>query len=171
MLPSKQKFNIIATYTLYISNNPNTSTMNSRCDLNVGFSVSQAATGNEDVIHFPIDVIFNLISVQCHCQLSRPQHRRLLRLGQSQSQVLRRKRHPRLHPLHRSRLHTTPANPVHSQSLIQIRNHFQPQVHIALDCCACYHFSCSVWTCAQVLYQQVPNALPLNPCGRGCRRV
>jgi hypothetical protein len=46
MLLSKQKFNIISTYTLYISNNPNTSTMNSRCDLNVGFSVSQVATGN-----------------------------------------------------------------------------------------------------------------------------
>lgn len=41
MLPSKQKFNIIPTYTLYISNNSNTTTMNSRCDLNVGFSVSQ----------------------------------------------------------------------------------------------------------------------------------
>ena len=44
MMPSKQKFKIIPTYTLYISNNPNTSTMNSRCDLNVGFSVSQTAS-------------------------------------------------------------------------------------------------------------------------------
>lgn len=58
MLPSKQKFNIISTYTLFISNNSNTTTMNSRCDLNVGFSVSQTiGSDNDDVVKFPIDVI------------------------------------------------------------------------------------------------------------------
>ena len=60
MLPSKQKFKIIPTYTLFISNNSNTTTMNSRCDLNVGFSVSQTAgSDDEEVIKFPIDVIFS----------------------------------------------------------------------------------------------------------------
>lgn len=60
-LPSKQKFKIIPTYTLYISNSSNTTTMNSKCDLNVGFSQSQTASSdNEDVIKFPIDVIFCL---------------------------------------------------------------------------------------------------------------
>lgn len=44
MLSSKQKFKIVPTYTLYISNNANTTTMNSKCDLNVGFSVSQTTS-------------------------------------------------------------------------------------------------------------------------------
>jgi hypothetical protein len=62
LLPSKQKFKIIPTYTLYISNSSNTTTMNSKCDLNVGFSQSQTASSdNEDVIKFPIDVTFCLI--------------------------------------------------------------------------------------------------------------
>jgi hypothetical protein len=64
MLPSKQKFKIIPTYTLFISNNSNTTTMNSRCDLEVGFSVSQTPGAEDDeVIKFPIDVIFYITLV------------------------------------------------------------------------------------------------------------
>ena len=59
IMPSKQKFTIIPTYTLFISNNSNTTTMNSRCDLNVGFSLSQTPEKfTDEVIKFPIDVIY-----------------------------------------------------------------------------------------------------------------
>lgn len=40
-LPSKQKLNITPTYTLFISNSTITTSMNTRCDINVGFSVTQ----------------------------------------------------------------------------------------------------------------------------------
>jgi hypothetical protein len=45
LIPSKQKFKIFPTYTLYISNSVNTTTMDSKCDLNIGFSLSQTASG------------------------------------------------------------------------------------------------------------------------------
>ncbi len=46
LLPSKQKVTILPTYTLFVSNSSNTTTMNSRCDLNVGFSLSQTDSSN-----------------------------------------------------------------------------------------------------------------------------
>jgi len=61
VLEGKQKFGVVPTYTLYISSNPNTTTMNSRCDLNVGFSVSHTvleSEQNDDVVRFPIEVHF-----------------------------------------------------------------------------------------------------------------
>lgn len=55
------KFNVIPTYTLFISTDSAVTTMNSRCDLGVGFSYSRSVTPNstdspESPIKFPIDV-------------------------------------------------------------------------------------------------------------------
>lgn len=45
-LSSKMKFKIIPTYTLFISTLSNVTTMNTRCDLNIGFAHSQSVTPN-----------------------------------------------------------------------------------------------------------------------------
>lgn len=60
LLPSKQKLNITPTYTLFISNSTTTTSMNTKCDLNVGFSVSKTVTqtNDDEPIKFAIDVIF-----------------------------------------------------------------------------------------------------------------
>jgi hypothetical protein len=71
LLPSKQKLKIIPTYTLFISNSANTTSMNTKCDLNVGFSLTQPSPQNNEPIKFPIDVFLYLFSVQNTRQLNR----------------------------------------------------------------------------------------------------
>lgn len=44
-LPTKSSFNYVTTYTLYISNSSDESSMNSKCGLDYGFSQNMQITG------------------------------------------------------------------------------------------------------------------------------
>lgn len=49
------------TYTLFISDSSNTTSMNSKCDLDIGFSLTETTTAdNTQPIRFPVDVIYIL---------------------------------------------------------------------------------------------------------------